>query len=311
MSDDTSVDSAHNRNLGVIGQAIASFNSGNPDNHRQALQEKHMPLLEVENYIRFRANELDVKVEYDITAKESVDFQTINYTTYAGMLIMHPLNFELSMRQMLEAHSDNTPKGHVEFIKQKIVSDGGFSKYDFAKTDHFIGHKPVVVVLTGGNKLKKHCCVGKLKKIIETHGRENIIFKKHPISYDDVYQELSDYLGGVNYASAYTDLYSLMDKAEYVYTTMKSESALIANIMGKKVDHFDLYHNRHLGSFSHINNFIFTSDNPLEWANRSFGSYKSGVILPDVDKDWTDKVDRYLDYILKLRSFYSNSYVWG
>ena len=311
MHDDSAVDSAYNRKLAFLGDSILSFNQGNPKNHKTVLQQKHLPLIEVEHYLLTNAEKYDVNFEYDITAKESVDFKTINYTTYAGMFILHPLNFELAMRQMLEAHADNTPCGHIDYIKSKIMTDGGFSKYDFAETEDISDYRPVVVVLTGGNKLKKHCCAGKMKQIIERHGRDNIVFKKHPISHDNIYKELSDFLGGVHYASAHSSLFDLMNNAEYVYTTMKSESALIANILGKQVDHFDLYHNRHLGSFSHINNFLFTTDDPLDWAEKAFGSYKSGVVHPDVDANWRDKIDNYLEYILKLRSRFSNSYVWG
>ena len=213
--------------------------------------DKHKPLLEVEKYIRQKFKKIDLNLDFDVTASEPLAFNTVNYTTYAGLLIMHPLNYEQSVRQMSDAYGDGLRKGHVDFIKDQ----GCHSKYTYKFTAE---EKPTeaLVVLTGGNKLKKHCCVGKLEKILKKHGRGNVIFKKHPVSHDKVYTELSDYLGGIKFANAESDLYTLMDNCEYVYSTMKSESALIAYIKEKKVDHFDLSQNRHLGSFTHINNFL-------------------------------------------------------
>ena len=310
MSNPSSVDSAKSRTLFGALDATYDFQAGECDGNA-AMQPKYLQLIEVEKYFLEKVQSLDVATAYDITASESVDFKTLNYTTYAGMFIIHPLSFEISMRQMLEAAGDNNAKGHVNFIKKLIETDRGFSKYDFTNPVDEQNYRDVLVVLTGGNKLKKHCCAGKMQQIIEIHGRDNVTFKKHPISYDEVYDELSDFLGGINYADAHSDLYDLMENATYVYTTMKSESALIANILGKKVDHFDLFNNRPLGSFSHINNFIFSNDDPLSWVDKAFGSYKSGVIHPVVDEDWRVKIDMYLDYILKLRNYFSNSYVWS
>ena len=268
-------------------------------------QKKYACLCAVEQYVTSAFDSLDVALDFDVTAKEPLNFNTINYTTYAGMLIMHPLNYEQSVRQMSDAYGDGMSGGHIDHIKAQHT----FSKYTFERQVE-AQPRQALVILTGGNKLKKHCCAGKLKRIVEKHGRENLLFKKHPISHDDVYDELSDFLGGIDYADAYADLYDLVDGSEYVYTTMKSESALIANIMGKKVDHFDLLQNRHLGSFSHINNFLFTTSDPVAWASQAFASPKSGVVHPDVDRDWRGKVDQYIEYIVDLRDRYRTGYVW-
>ena len=266
--------------------------------------DKHKPLLEVEEYMQQQFQSVDLNLDFDITASEPLAFKTVNYTTYAGLLIMHPLNYEQSVRQMSDAYGDGLRKGHVDFIKEQDC----YSKYTYANT---IEEEPAeaLVVLTGGNKLKKHCCVGKLEKILKKHGRDNVLFKKHPVSYDKVYTELSDYLGGVKFANAESDLYALMDNCSYVYSTMKSESALIAYIKGKEVDHFDLYQNKHLGSFTHINNLLYTTPDPLKWADQAFASAKSGVIHPSVDMDWKEKVDEYIEYLLFLRGKYKKGYV--
>lgn len=267
--------------------------------------EKHLPLIDVEKYIKEK--EINFKLDYDITAIEPLNFKTINYTTFAGFLILHPLNFEQALRQMSDAFADQIQGNHINFLKNRIDLDKNFSKYNIKNKEKVEGKK-VLVVLTGGNKLKKHCCVGKLENILNKYGRDNVLFKKHPVSHNEVYEELDEYLGGINYAPANSDLFELMKDAETVYSTMCSESALIASILGKKIGHFDLFQNRNTTSFGHINYYIYTTSKPLEWAQTTFASPKSGVIHPLVDIHWKEKVDAYFDYIENLWSFYDGAY---
>jgi len=266
--------------------------------------EKHKLLMEVEEYAIKQFQKTDLELTFDVTAAENIVFKTINYTTYAGLLIMHPLNYEQSVRQMSDAYGDGLKKDYVSFIREQ----GALSKYVYTNV---VEEDPreALVVLPGGNKLKKHCCVGRLEKILEKHGRDNVLFKKHPVSYDKVYNELSEYLGGINFAHEDSDLYSLISTSSYVYSTMISESALTSCILGKELGHFDLLQNKHLASFSHINNILYTSSDPLKWVDQTFASAKSGVIHPSVDTDWKAKVDQYIDYILFLRAAYKKDYV--
>ena len=100
-----------------------------------------------------------------------------------------------------------------------------------------------------------------------------------------------------------------MKDSNTVYSTMCSESALIASILGKKIGHFDLFQNRNTTSFGHINYYIYTTPKPLEWAQTAFASPKSGVIHPLVDTNWKEKVDKYFLYITQLYDFYDGAYV--
>lgn len=269
---------------------------------------KYKDLVEVEDYLKEKLESLDVEGAFDVTAIEPLYFKTLNYTTYAGFVIIHPLNFEQSLRQMIDAYADNMSGKHIEFIKSNLNNSQTANKY-ILSDDPYTRSKKALVVLPGGNKLKKHMCVGKIQKILDKHGKANVLFKKHPISYDDGYEELDEYLGGIEYASGYCDLNSLIEQSEYVYTSMISETALTANILGKKVDHFDLFQNRETTSFGHINYYLFTTKDPVAWASQAFASPKSGVIHPLIDTFWKDKVDNYLDYILELREFYKDAYV--
>lgn len=272
---------------------------------------KYEPLSEVEAYIKRKVKKLPIELSYDVTAIENLYFKTLNYTTYAGFLILHPLCVEQAKRQMSDAYADCYPSaGHIDYIKSKM-GEGDFAKYQFAFNEEHEYDYNTLVILPGGNKIKKHSCIGKLKRILDKHGPENVIMKKHPVSYDEVYTELNDALGGVvRFAKGNESLQKLMQKADTIYSTMISETALTGNILGKKVGHYDLFQNRDTASFFHINYYIFTVDDPVAWADRAFASPKSGVVHPDVDKDWKTKIDQYLDYIMSLRSFYKDAYVW-
>jgi len=277
------------------------------------LQDKYQCLAPLEVYLHEKCKDLDIDLSFDVTAKELPYFKTINYTTYAGFLMIHPLSAEQALRQMYDARADNCASiGHIDYIRNRIKTDSGFSKYDFKQGNMRCEGKEALVVLSGGNKLKKHSCIGKLQEICKKHGGNNVLMKKHPISYDEVYDELEQAIGGnFWFAEGAEDLFSLIETSEYIYTTMLSETALIANILGKKVDHYDLFQNRETAPFYHINYFIFTTPDPVAWADQTFASPKSGIIHPDVDKDWKGKIDQYLDYIMGLREIYKDAYIWG
>jgi len=279
-----------------------------------AWSPKHEVLIEVEEYLKFKFETIlpkyHCKLQYDITAIEPLYFSTINYTTYAGSVLIHPVSFEQSLRQMADAYADNMflSYDHIDHIEKQIETDGTFSKYVYGKKKPCNPTK-VLMVLTGGNKLKKHCCVGQIAKILNDFGRENVTFKKHPISHTEVYDELNEYLGGIHYAPDDADLYDLIDGSEWVFTSMLSESTLISVIKRKKIGHFDLLQNRNTTSFGHIGYYLFSTKDPVAWARRAFASPKSGLINPNVDKDWKGKIDQYLEYILELRKFYELAYM--
>ena len=43
--------------------------------------------------------------------------------------------------------------------------------------------------------------------------------------------------------------------------------------------------------------------------NKTFSSYKSGIINPSIDINWKEKVDKYIDYICKKREVYKNWFI--
>ena len=55
-----------------------------------------------------------------------------------------------------------------------------------------------------------------------------------------------------------------------------------------------LYHHQ-----NNINNYV----------NKTFSSYKSGIINPEVDDNWKEKVDKYIEYISDKRDKYKDWYI--
>jgi hypothetical protein len=217
---DLAVDSSVSKSISGNAQDMIRFGIGQFKKDKDAIvyNEKYFILFEVEEYVKKVAQNYKIELSYDVTAKEDLYFKTINYTTYAGFFILHPLCFEQSMRQMMDAYADNCKikkGGHIGYIKKSILNNKNFSKYSFSFMDD---QKPkdALVVLTGANKLKKHSCVGKIQSIIDKHGKENVLFKKHPISDNKAYEELSEHLGGINYASGKSNLHDLMGSASHL-----------------------------------------------------------------------------------------------
>lgn len=314
MPDNDLLDRRYAHSIAAQGRQMDHIKKRGLTDIGTAWSPKHDVLIEVEKYLQKKFETVLPKyhceLSYDVTAVQPLHFATMNYTTYAGSVLIHPVNFEQSVRQMADAYADNMSLeyDHIDHIQKQIQTDGTFSKYVYGEKEPC---KPtqVLMVLTGGNKLKKHCCVGQMEKILNDFGRENVTFKKHPISHPEIYDELSDYLGGIQYAPDNADLYDLIDGSEWVFTSMLSESTLIAAIKGKNIGHFDLLQNRDTTSFGHIGYYLFTTKDPVAWARRTFASPKSGLINPHVDKDWKGKIDEYLEYILGLRKFYELAYV--
>tara|TARA_R100000152_G_C6758067_1_gene181930 strand:- start:1152 stop:1484 length:333 start_codon:yes stop_codon:yes gene_type:complete len=101
-----------------------------------------------------------------------------------------------------------------------------------------------------------------------------------------------------------------MQKAKHIYTTHISESAVYASVLGKKIEPIDVWNNVMHGSFACINSHLFDNQHHVKkYIDKCFSSYKSGIINPNIDKNWKEKVDKYFDYICKKRDVYKNWFI--
>lgn len=275
-------------------------------------RDRVFALKEVEEYLIKKAESLPVELSHDCTADEFTFYKTLNYTTYAGLFIMHPLSYAPTMFQMYDAKADNKEHcGHINWIIENLKNDTQ-GKYvtptgdDLPRED--FGDIEAVAVFAGSNKFMPHTSQRKLRAICKMHGSK-LVLKPHPISKDDVVEMIKHDIGDAQIASPNADLYSLIHQADVVYTTHISETALTSLILGKTIAPLDRFHNRLIGSYSHINHFCFSEKDAVFTLDKIFASEKSGVIHPEVDENWQKKVDDYLDYTLTMRALQENHYM--
>ena len=198
---------------------------------------------------------------------------------------------------------------YSSWLVKKVV-DNNANKYKERQEelDRF-PPKDYLIVLPGSNKLRENVCLNRLKHIVNNHGN-NVLFKPHPITTHQIIGELKDFFGEENILPKNVDMYYYMQKAKGVYSTHISESPLFAGVLGKRIEPVDIWNNIQQGSFYCINSFLYhNQDNIVEYVNKTFSSYKSGIINPAIDKNWKEKVDKYIDYICAKREKYKNWYI--
>ena len=264
----------------------------------------------VEGYIIRKCSEIGLKTSYDVMAEEMPYFRTLAYTEYAGCFYLQPLNYKIRNEQMIDAYNDNAEiVDYSSWLINKIV-DSKANKYTNRKKmyDKY-PPKDYLVVLPGSNKVRENVCLNRLKAISKKHG-DNIYFKPHPITTHQIIGELKDFFGEDNILPRDMDMYYYLQKAKGVYTTHISESCIYGVVTGKKTEPIDVWNNIQQGSFYCINNHLLTHQSDAKnYINKTFSSYKSGLINPDLDKNWKEKVDKYMDYICDKRDKYKGWFV--
>lgn len=269
------------------------------------------PLQEVEKYALQKIKNSGIEASYDVIAQEMPYFKTIGYTSYATCFLFQPLNVQLRSQQMRDAYADQDHEikdfsaYFVNNINRKTANKYQNRKADFEKYPV----REILVVLPGSNKLKEKTCLNKLKFIHDKYG-DRVWFKPHPITTHQVIGEIKDIFGEDNILPRDIDMYHFLKFASKVYTTHISESAMYSVALGKKIEPIDVLNNIEMGSFYSINRFLFEhQDNGIEWINKTLSSPKSGFICPQLDENWKETVDRYMDYVLEQRESQKNWYI--
>jgi|TARA_Y100001963_G_scaffold124100_1_gene174619 hypothetical protein len=268
-------------------------------------------LEDIEGYFIRKCDELDIETSYDVMAEEMPYFKTLGYTEFATNFICQPLNGKIRTEQIMDAYNDNVKKpddwvGYLKSnIKNKIANKYKYRKKNFDRYED----KDNLVVLPGSNKVQSHVCINKLKQIAKDH-KDNIYFKPHPITTHKVIGELKDFFGEESILPRDIDMYYFLEKAKKVYSTHMSESVIYAMVLGKPIEPTDVWNKHHQVSFYHISKYLYDNqDNGIDWINKTFSSPKSGIINPNVDKDWKKKIDDYFDYIYNKREKYKGWYI--
>lgn len=266
---------------------------------------------DVESYFLAQMKNYPTEADYDVIADELPFFKTFNYTEYAHCITIHPLQLELRVLQMDEAYEDNVEQtiDYIEFFKDRILNNDP-NKYKDRKSVEQYEPREALVALPGSNKLKDCICLNKLKYIRDIHGK-NVWFKPHPMTQHKLIGELMDFMGEDKVLPRNVNLYDMMksDTTKIVYSSTLSESGMYAISLDKQLEPTDVYNKMPRASFYHINKYLFFKNNPKQWVNRVFNSYKSGIICPLADETWRKRVDSYLEYAHNVRNRYKNKFV--
>lgn len=266
-------------------------------------------LLEVEKHFIDSCTKRKIFWSYDVTAGEPFYFDTLNYTTYAGGIIICPLQSEMALRQMYDAtRNTETHSDFVSYFRDKVLEKKA-NKYN-RRTKNVDREYEALVVLPGDNKIKTNICRKKLEWIIDQHG-DNVLFKPHPLTRKKTINELKSLIGAgpENFVSSDVDLYEVLINVDTVYSSHMSESAMYSTVLNKNLSPIDRYETRQKSSFCHINYFLFNEPEPKKLINPMLSSYKSGFICPELEGNWKEKLDQYLDYILNIRELIKDHYV--
>ena len=268
-------------------------------------------LEQVEGYCLRKCSERFLETSYDVMAEEMPYFKTMGYTEFATNFYFQPLNSKLRGEQLMDAWDDNVknPDDWSSYLVNNIQSKLA-NKYEGRKEEiEKWPAKDYLVVLPGSNKVKTNVCLNRLKEISKKHG-DNVYFKPHPITTHQIIGELKDFFGESNILPREVDMYYYLQKAKIVYTTHISESAIYAAVLGKRIEPIDTWNTLTAGSFESINKYLFTNQHHIkDYINKCFSSPKSGIVNPMVDKNWKEKVDKYMDYICEKRDVYKDWFI--
>ena len=268
-------------------------------------------LEQVEGYVIRKASEMGLETSYDVMAEEMPYFKTLAYTEYAGCFYLQPLNYKLRNEQMRDAWYDKDTEvvDYHSWFVNKVVGNDSNKYQDREDVTNQYPAKDHIVILPGSNKVRENVCLNKLKWIKEKHG-DNVYFKPHPITTYQIIGELKAFFGEECILPKNADMYYYLQKAKNVYTTHISESCLYAVALGKTVQPVDVWNNIQRGSFYCINNYLmYHQMSGKNYINKTFSSFKSGIINPEVDKNWKEKVDNYMNYIFMKRECYKNWFI--
>jgi hypothetical protein len=235
----------------------------------------------------------------------------MGYTEFATNFYFQPLNSKLRGEQLMDAWNDDVKDISdwssylVNNVQSKLANKYQHRKEEIEKWPA----KDYLVVLPGSNKVKTNVCLNRLKAISKKHGN-NVYFKPHPITTHQIIGELKDFFGESNILPREVDMYYYLQKAKTVYTTHISESAIYAAVLGKRIEPIDTWNTLTAGSFESINKYLFTNQHHIkDYINKCFSSPKSGIVNPMVDKNWKEKVDKYMDYICEKRDVYKDWFI--
>lgn len=282
-------------------------------NRRKLVFMVKSPKLNTQEFERYlhevcQKRQYSFQLEYDVIASELPYFKTLQYTEYAGGVTLHPLQLDFRVQQMVDAYYSTDTEIRVDFVDffANRVKENRSNKY-LNINENPAEARQALIVLPGSNKITERVSYDKLKYIKRLYG-DNVWVKPHPLTTFKVIGEIMDLFGERNVMHRQSDLYPILLDSPVIFTSMLSESTLYAACLDKYIEPIDIYQRTPVGSFYHINKFLFYEDEPRQWVNKTFNDHRSGMFFPDIETDWRDKLERYLDYINERRERFKYIY---
>lgn len=272
-----------------------------------SLSKNLKPLKEVERYLWKKSKELGFNISYDVTSYENPYFLTINYGVFYGSLFICPLQPEITFQQMYEAYytsDEGQSTKYTDYFKSK-AQNCEYSKYNLTEQVE-LNPGYSLVVLPGSNILGDVISIEKLCRVIEEE--DNIYLKPHPLTGDAILESLSKKLPSVNFINKNISSHQVILNSKKLYSTHSSDSVFCASVLDIPTEPVDRADQRFKQAFVPINYFLFGNKDSKTWINKTFSSYKSGLVNPSIDSDWKTKINKYLDYILSKRDSYKGHY---
>ena len=263
-------------------------------------------LKQVEDYFVDGCIERGLDAVYDITADENPDFKTMGYTEWASSFIAYPLNNNLRKDMITDAELDNVEVIDWSSYFDSVIESNNANKYTDRQKPRQIPRKNLVV-LVGSNVMRE---IVSLVKLVEIKDRGDVYFKPHPLTTHEIIGIMKDNLGEENVLPRDLDMYHFLNKAEKVYGTYYTEAMLYASVQEKDIEPIELRHRGERAGFFHLNRWLFRlKGNKRDRINKMLSSPCSGVFNPRIDKDWRNKVDLFLDYMMEQKEFFNGWYI--
>jgi len=263
-------------------------------------------LKQVEDYFVDGCIERGLDAVYDITADENPDFKTMGYTEWASSFIAYPLNNNLRRDMITDAELDDVEVIDFSSYFDSVIESNNANKYTDRQKPRQIPRKNLVV-LVGSNVMRE---IVSLVKLVEIKDRGDVYFKPHPLTTHEIIGIMKDNLGEENVLPRDLDMYHFLNGAEKVYGTYYTEAMLYASVQEKDIETIELRHRGERAGFFHLNRWLFRlKGDKRNRINKMLSSPYSGVFNPRVDKDWKNKVDLFLNYMMEQKEFFNGWYI--
>jgi len=248
-------------------------------------------LEDIEAYLIDECDKRNIELSHDTMAEEPLNFKSIGYGYCAGSIIAYPQSTAAYNTYLIEAIS---PINQSKYNDNTSIFANPIDKYK-AKEEFSATDLDTLVVLPGTNILRSLVDRNLLYKL----AKEGAYAKIHPITVPEDIEELTRIFDKKIIGNEY-GLYNLFNKAENIYTTTASETAIYATMNNKNLYSLEEAGHKFKGAYSPIINFLFWTDNKEDRKQLFNALYNSSISNIFNPKDnYKLRIDNFLNKVGK------------